>query len=243
MKRFFGLTLAALILAATGCTYFNQGDENPYDEPLFYQKYLNPQSALDRQITGVVDALRANPRAASLHNELGQLLITKGFPKDAEQEFERAINEDSKFYPAWYNLGLVRMSRGEVLGARHAFGRTVAYKPGHAQALFQLGLLEEKRGNRDRAVDLYAKAYKINRSLLSPRVNPLILDSKLTHLAMIQLYPTAHARNAMQFHPAPPGYVDRQPEAPSPEATPQQIVPPTAPATDPAAQPVRPPGT
>jgi tetratricopeptide (TPR) repeat protein len=80
--------------------------------------------------------------------------VQKGFPKDAEREFERAVDVDKRYYPAWYNLGLVRAARGDEGGARRAFARTVHYKPGHPMALFQLGLIEEKLRHTDRAIEL-----------------------------------------------------------------------------------------
>src|SRR5439155_14082367 len=115
---------ATLALAACVTTHH---DPNPYASP-FYARYLNTGTALDAQITATVNALQANPRSASLHNALGQMLLQKGFPKDAEVEFERAVNADSHFYPAWYNLGLVRMSRGNLTGSHYALARTVHYK-------------------------------------------------------------------------------------------------------------------
>ncbi len=231
MKRLLLTTLALIVVA--GCSQYRDRNTNAYENP-FYAKYLNTGSALDAQINDTLAALRADPGSPTLHNELGQLLVRKGFPKDAEREFERAINEDSDFYPAWYNLGLVRASRGDAHGARRAFYATIADKPGHANALFQLGLIEEKRQNHDRAVALYAKAYAINPALLHVRTNPRILDSKLTHLALLELYPNTQTRGTMQFQGTPAGYVERAPEAPSPEARPAQIVTPAPPATDPS---------
>lgn len=203
MKRLFCIAVAALTIA--GCTFIRdlRTDEKPYDNP-FYAKYLNTGSTLDANINRTLDALRANPESPELHNTLGALLVEKRFPADAEREFERAINEDSKFFPAWYNLGLVRASRGDEIGARRAFARTIDLKPGHAPALFQLGLIEEKREHRDRAVELYAKAFAINPALMQVQVNPRILDTKLTHLALLRLYPDDHARKTMQFQGTPP---------------------------------------
>ena len=154
MKRLLILAVAALTLA--GCAELFDRDKNPYENP-FWAKYLNTGSNVDAAIARALEAVRQNPDSARTHNDLGVLLVQKGFPKDAEREFERSVNADSHFYPAWYNLGLVRASRGEDIGARHAFYRTVAYKPGHAAALFQLGLIEERRQNSDKAVKLYAK--------------------------------------------------------------------------------------
>ncbi|MEA2237143.1 MAG: hypothetical protein QOC81_1867 [Thermoanaerobaculia bacterium] len=215
MKRLLLLASAVALAACSSST--SHHDSNPYANP-FYMKYLNTGAWVDGQITRTVTDLRANPHSAALHNTLGQLLIQKGFPKDAEIEFERAVNSDSHFYPGWYNLGLVRMSRGDLTGAHHAFSRTVHYKPGHSAALFQLGLMEEKRQHQSAAIDYYAKAFSINPALLDVRVNPRILDCKLVDIALLKAYPKEHSRESMAFNPTPPGYVQEGLAAPLPAA-------------------------
>ena len=225
MKR--SLLLVAT-LAAFGCAEIRElrtTDANPYQDP-FYAKYLNTGSSLDAQITRTLEGLRADATNAQLHNELGALLVQKGFPKDAEREFERAVNLDKRYYPAWYNLGMVRAARGDEGGSRRAFRYTVHYKPGHAMALFQLGLIEEKLQHSDRAVELYAKALSINPALIEPSVNPRILDTKLVHRALIAMYGKDHARKSMQFQGVS-GAAPRRP--PAAEAAPAPIVPPPAP--------------
>jgi tetratricopeptide (TPR) repeat protein len=237
MKRTL-LLLAAL--TAFGCSQFRKQTASDYEAP-FYAKYLNTGSALDARMNRTLDALRAEPDAAHLHNELGMLLVQKGFPKDAEREFERAIDLDGDYYEAWYNLGLVRAAGGDEGGARRAYMATVHHKPGHAQALFQLGLIEEQLKHNERAIELYAKAFGINPKLMDPAVNPRILDTDLLHLALIKMYPTAHERQTMQFQGMGSGARTTTPQqAPSKQAAPQQIIPPAAPATDPSQQ--RPPG-
>lgn len=234
MKRLL-LVVAAVALAACSSTSTHGHDQDPYAHP-FYQRYLNTGSPADVQINDTMRALQASPRSASLHNTLGQLLLQKGFPKDAETEFERSVNSDAHFYPAWYNLGLVRMSRGDWLGAHFAFSRTVHYKPGHAAALFQLGLMEEKLNHQRAAVDYYAKAFLINHALLDVRVNPRILDSHLVTLALLKAYPNEHARESTAFQPTPPGYIQEGLEAPSPQPSADQIVLPSTPLTNPSQQ-------
>ena len=196
MKR---TILLLATLAAFGCTQFRkQTPASEYEAP-FYAKYLNTGSNLDAAINRTLEGLRADPNNAQLHNDLGALLVQKGFPKDAEREFERAINIDKGFHQAWYNLGLVRAARGDESGARRAYAATIHHKPGHPHALFQLGLIEEKLKHTDRAVELYAKALSINPRMIDPGFNPRVMDSKLIHLALIKLYPNAHDRMSMQF--------------------------------------------
>jgi tetratricopeptide (TPR) repeat protein len=231
------LILAVAALTLFGCASLRNQNKNPYAHRLFIEQFLDPANPLDAQIQRTLKDLRANPRSATLHNELGQLLRQKGFPKDAETEFERAVNADPHFFPAWYNLGLVRQARGDYPGARFAYLRTIHYRKGHSAALFQLGLMEEQRHNTDAAVAYYAKAFSINHALLDVRVNPRILDSKLVDLALLRLYPNEHARGSSQFEPAPSGYVQRNLEpAPSPKPPAEAIVPPAAPITNPAQQ-------
>lgn len=239
MKRLLIAALAAVALF--GCKSIQNAihPSDTYAKTMFYEKYLNPADPNDARILQTLAAVRANPKSASLHNDLGQLLRQKGFPKDAEAEFERAVDADSSFYPAWYNLGLIRAGRGNDTGARFAFNRAIHYKPGHAAALFQLGLIEEQRQNTDAAIDYYAKAIGINHALLDVRVNPRIIDSKLIDLALLRLYPTEHARESIQFQAAPErSYtaLPTGPAAPSPQPAAKDIVPPAPPVTSPAAQ-------
>lgn len=244
MTRALTISMAALAVASftTGCTTMQDltrhHNQNPYEDQLFYQKYLNPSaSPIDAAIQHDVELLRMNPNAASVHNDLGQLLLQRGFPKDAEREFERAVDADRHFYPAWYNLGLARQTRGDISGAATALHRTIRYRPGHAPALFQLGLMEEKSGNYDDAIDHMAKAFLINHQLLDVRVNPRVLDSNLVALALIKAYPNEHARESMLLQNAPMGYSDNPPQpmlSKQPDAA--KIVTPTAPVTDPGKQ-------
>ena len=245
MKRLTVIAIAALAMA--GCSMnmnlHRRNADDAYAKPPFYAKYLNPTaSPLDAAIQRDLDTLRANPRNASVHNELGQYLVNKGFPKDAEVEFNRAVAVDKKFYPAWYNLGLLQAARDDFSSARSSFAEAVDLKPGHSQALFQLGLMEEKRHNTDAALHYYAKALTINHQLLDVRVNPRVLDSEIIPLALLTMYSSEHNRESMSFQGTPPGYaasIPPQPQpqaAPSPQAAPQNIITPSAPITNPAMQ-------
>jgi tetratricopeptide (TPR) repeat protein len=234
MRKLAVVAVAAVL--AAGCSLYKpHHDTNAYANP-FYAKYLNTQSPLDTAIRRDIDLLRVNPNSAPVHNELGQLLIQKGFPKDAETEFERAADADPHFYPAWYNLGMARAARGNSAGARLAFSRALHYKPGDSWTLFQTGLLDEQRGDADAAIEHYAKAIQKNHSLLDVRVNPRVLDSKLIHLALIRAYPNDHTRQTMLFQGTPSGYTVAAPQAVSPQPAADKIITPAPPLTDPSRQ-------
>ncbi|HUP44779.1 MAG TPA: tetratricopeptide repeat protein [Thermoanaerobaculia bacterium] len=228
------ILIAAVALSLAGCAALH--DPNPYDPPPFYAQFLNTGSELDAEIAHNLEALRQQPGSPVLHNRLGQLLVVKKFPKDAAREFERAINLDSGFYPAWYNLGLVRQSLGDTTGARRAFRRAVNYRKGHGPALFELGLLAEKAGDHSAAIDYYSKALHHNPELLNVRINPRVLDSRLMYLALVEKYQRDHDRESAIFQPPPTGYVEPAHRAPSDEATAAEIVTPAPPVTDPGTQ-------
>lgn len=240
-------TLILFAISATvGCSGIREmqqkrANNNGYVRP-FYARYLNQNNPTDRLIMAKMESLRANPSQASVHNDLGSLLLDRGFPKDAEVEFHRALLYDSRFYPSWYNLGLIHASQGNHFRAIHDLNRSLSIKPGNGAAHFQLGLLYEKRGATDEAVEHYARAFEINHNLLDVRKNPRILDTRLVDLALLRMYPEEHARRSAQPQVssgltsttnAPPKPVD---QGVSPQAAPENIVTPVPAVTEPAVQ-------
>lgn len=239
------LTLSLIPLLAA-CTATSQlydrvrfGD-NPYEEPPFYARYLSQGNPLDRQIWNTLEQLRENPESPRLHNELGSLLLAKGFPNDAEREFLRAVRYDRRLYPAWYNLGLIRQAQGDDTGAMRAFRRTVDLRPGHPAAHFQLGLQYEKRGRTDAAIHHYARSLAINPAMLDVRVNPRIVDATLIDRALLRNYEEERNAASAVFQPVSPGYQSPserkraagEPEAPSPQPDAEDIVTPAPPVQD-----------
>jgi len=202
MKR---LVVALLAVAlASGCASSRaeherkKAERESYQNP-FYLKYLNPENKLDQHIYARIETLRANRDDPVAHNELGALLFQRGFPKDAEYEFKKALELDKEFYPAWFNKGLVHLSRNELSSARRAFKKAIDIKPGFGEAQFHVGLVYEMQGRRSAAIDHYAKAFSINWDLLDPRINPRIVDCELKARALMEMYSRHHASAAARF--------------------------------------------
>lgn len=212
MKKYLVALLTLVLLS--GCASFQErradkartkAERESYQNP-FYLKYLNPNSRLDQLIYSRIESLRANPTDPVAHNELGALLFQRDFPKDAREEFEKALELDEKFYPAWFNIGLIHLSDQHLRSAERAFKKAVKLKPGYGEAHFHLGLVYEMQGRRGAAIDSYAKAYDINWHLLDPRINPRVVDSELRARALMQLYGKAHAEAAARFNGPHPDY-------------------------------------
>jgi tetratricopeptide (TPR) repeat protein len=245
------IVLLAVATASLRCMYMQEAADrarfgnNPYAQSPFYTRYLNSSNPADQQILLLIDILRENQRNAAAHNELGSLLASKGFPNDAEREFLRAIAADGDFYPAWYNLALIKEGQGEVGGAIKALRQTLDLKRGHAEAHFQLGVIYEEMGKNRDAIHHYAQAIRFNRAVLDLKRNPRLVDAKLIDLALLELYPTEHARRILRPQSAPPDYVPpgAMPEpqrAPSEQPTATEIVTPSQPVTEPSQQPAPP---
>jgi len=217
------LVVGALALALlSGCASFKEHraesarikvERESYQNP-FYLKYLNPNNKLDQAIYARIEALRENQVDPVTHNELGALLFQRDFPKDAMAEFEKAIDLDKKFYPAWFNKGLVYLSQDKLHSAERSFRKAVNLKPGFGEAQFHLGLVYEMEGRHEAAIEHYARAFSINWDLLDPRVNPRIVDSELRARALMELYQKEHASAAARFSGPHPDYNF---EAPAPD--------------------------
>ncbi|MCM2315077.1 MAG: tetratricopeptide repeat protein [Thermoanaerobaculia bacterium] len=222
-------TIAAvsLLLVLSSCTSWKEAkakraERESYANP-FYMKYLESDSALDREIMARIEALRANPESPVTHNALGALLFERRFSNDARYEFKRALEFDKRFYPARYNLALVEIAEGNTGRAERILKKLLRHKPGHPEAHFTLGLLYEQRGRNDAAIDHYAEAFTINPDLLQVRLNPRIVESKLVTASLLTIYDASRARASARFMDAPGGYIE--PAVPVTETTPEPVVP------------------
>ncbi len=240
------MVTVAILLALTSCSSWKEAkarkqERESYQNP-FYLKYLDRGNELDREILARIEALRANPESPRMHNELGALLFERRFTKDACYEFERALHFDKRFYSARYNLAIAEMALGNDGHAKRQLKKVVDQKPGHAEAHFTLGLLYERQGRRDAAIEHYGKAYTIDRDMLKVKRNPRIVESKLVTATLLTLYDSSRERASAKFLDAPQGYLEpvKPTEKVAPEAPDKMILTPGEPAsTPPPPQPVK----
>ncbi len=189
--------------------------------------------------------------------DLGTMLFYRGFSKDALEMYHRALDLDKDLYEAWFRIGLVEHSQGNLNDAEQAYERCLKKRPGHGWCNFYLGLLEEQYGHTTKALQHYEQAFASDPGLSNPKVNPEVLSSRLVLGAQLRqldqvrfeqalpfryLQPTKVRNVREQYEPTPvppePGVEEEVPVEPvtrtdasaASAATPVPVAPPPRPA-------------
>src|SRR5262249_40249217 len=148
-------------------------------DPPFYRKYLVAGNPLDERILAQEKRVEADPDNADLRSDFGNLLAARKFPKEAREQYEKAMKLDKHHFLAPYNLGLLFETMGEDGKAISAYEKSVDRNRGFPPSRFRLGRLYEKRGSSRRAIQQYARALQIDPTMRDVRRNPLIVDTRL----------------------------------------------------------------
>jgi len=82
--------------------------------------------------------------------------------------FRRAIREDSKFYEAYYNLGIVYFNSGAYDNALQQFNKVITALPNFDKPYYGRGLIYEKQGKYDLAVKDFKKVTEFNPNDFKP---------------------------------------------------------------------------
>jgi hypothetical protein len=129
-----------------------------------------------------------NPGDTDLLNDLGNLLAMAGRLSEAEEVYRRAVELEPANTSSRYNLALVLMEQEENKHAMDELRTVVEIDPAHAWAHYQLGTLEAQRHNRMRALEHYEQAFALDWNLISPAINPHIVENRLATDAMLRAY-------------------------------------------------------
>lgn len=129
-----------------------------------------------------------NPYNADLLNDLGNLLALAGDFEEAEEIYRRALAVDPDDITANYNLALVLTEQGQTKEALKILKSILEVDPTHAWTHYQLGSLYAEQRNRTKAVQHYAEAFSLDRSLTSVKVNPHIVENRLATEALLTMH-------------------------------------------------------
>lgn len=106
-------------------------------------------------------ALQA-PSIAAIQNNIGtSLKLLKRFA-EATDAFTNAVELQSDYSVAWFNLGSIELESGHIDKAEAAFSRCLEYDPNHAEACHMLGKIFADRSDYHEALALFKKAESLN---------------------------------------------------------------------------------
>jgi superkiller protein 3 len=94
---------------------------------------------------------------AETHNGLGYVLARQGRGEEAVAEFQKAIDADPRFAPAYNNLADALATEGRLEAAADDYRRSLAEQPSEA-AYNALGVILRKLGKKEEAAEQFSKA-------------------------------------------------------------------------------------
>lgn len=124
--------------------------------------YLQAEDALKKEdyapaAKALEEYLSSRPEDAIAHFQLGYAYTGLNRSEDAQREYTKAIELDSKLAAAYLNLGLLHLDRDPAT-AIPPLSKATQLLPGEARPRFLLGLAYERTGNAKAAIESYAAA-------------------------------------------------------------------------------------
>ena len=108
---------------------------------------------LDKAIEAMTQASRINPADVNNLLNLGMAYLRLGRVDDSEKAFRAITAQNDRYAPAHNGLGLVAIQRGDTETARREFENALKVDPNDLNSLLDLGILYQKTGNREQALN------------------------------------------------------------------------------------------
>jgi len=202
-----GAKFAGLLFVVVAIVVFSAAVAAP-DEPMFV-RWLVMDDPGDETIRDYWERAEREELDPPAMVDLGTMLFYRGYPKDAVRVFKQALDLDPDLYEAWFRIGLVEHSEGDLDNARQAYKRSLKKLTGHGWCNFYLGLLEEQLGHSSDALYYYRRALKFAPELANPRVNPEVMTSKLMLGVQLQDQDRRRFKDSLPMPYLEPGKVER----------------------------------
>ncbi|HYV85227.1 MAG TPA: tetratricopeptide repeat protein [Patescibacteria group bacterium] len=147
-----------------------------------------PNRAVPLDVDVLSEKVARYPNNPYLMNELGNRLLSIGRRQEAEDWFEKAVDEDEEFAAAWNNLGVVRWTLGHPSSAESAYREALRIQPTYALAWYNLGVVLDAQNKYDEAIKSYEKAFVLDPGLLDVKKNPQVVSNHRIPAVMSQTY-------------------------------------------------------
>lgn len=159
-------------------------DEPKPGEPIWVE-WMATDDPDDQTILHFWDLYQQDELGAASVVDLATMLFRRGFPDDAVRMYRQALHIDSRLFEAWFRIGLVRFHQEKMDDARNAMKRCLKIEPGYGWCNFYLGLVEERTHHPSKALKFYERAFASTPKLADPNVNPDLLHSRLSLVALL----------------------------------------------------------
>ena len=121
-----------------------------------------PRTAIDRDLEVAKQAVKAKPRDAQAHTDLGNVYFRMTNYEGAEIEFKRAISLNKMNLVAQFNLAMVYKVEGKNDLAVKELNKLLKKYPADDTALFRLGEIYFAQKNYDKAIGVFKRSIKFN---------------------------------------------------------------------------------
>lgn len=159
-KRLFSVLASLVLLVGVSSAARPEGDAR--DAP------KDPER-LRTSIEECEKLLRADPKNARAHNEMGFCYYSLGEYDNALHAYTKAVRADRGFAVPHNNIGVVKMKRRDYKGAQESFRRAVERDPGYAKAMYNLGVACFRARRYVSAWNCYRKAKKMDAQYVAER--------------------------------------------------------------------------
>jgi tetratricopeptide (TPR) repeat protein len=120
-------------------------------------------------------ALAEHPDSAALHTAWASLLFAAGRAEEGAGAVDRALELDPNDPQPLAIRARFLAATGQLEGARRDAERYLERRPEDAQTHFVLGVVHERSGNAERAVESYRRAAELDPTAFEPRNNLALL--------------------------------------------------------------------
>ena len=117
---------------------------------------------LRKQISGVGRAQRIYPNDLTVRANLGVLLFRRGLYAQADIEFKWVCEHDAEHVTAHFYRGESLNRLGRVDEAIEVMQRVVQLQPGNSKAYYTLGILYDRKYQKEEASQMFKKARELS---------------------------------------------------------------------------------
>lgn len=144
-------------------------EPDPKDRLLEYRVFERALLALQDgrlgdAIPSFEEILRRDPRNTLARFHLGEAYLAARRPFDAVREWRATLHQDPTYTPAAQSLGEFWMEHGDYPRARALLEQALASAPENSRVLLELGIVEDRMGDKKKALEHVEAACKLGPS-------------------------------------------------------------------------------